>query len=88
LGVRRVWRVPELDPDAEVMGVCHLAWNRILRVVGEVHVLIGMPPEEVPAEDEEREAHDVNNYDLLLESDLDPDATRGWGWEDDDTDDD
>lgn len=83
LGVRRRWTVPELDPDSEVMGVCHVAWTRVQRVVAEAHVLIGMPATEMPAEDEGSEAHDSARYDLLLESDLDPEALRRWGWLDD-----
>lgn len=83
LGVRRTWKVPELDPNAEVMKVCHVAWQRIQDVVAQAHVLIGMSAADVPDAGYEDEAHDVAQYDLLLESDLEPDAMRRWGWLDD-----
>ena len=77
IGVRRKWVVAELG-DEEVIGLCDIAWSRIGKVVSVAHKLVSatsnFPPEDT---------HDsgLSDASVLLESDIDPDLPRKWGWQ-------
>ncbi len=76
IGVRRAWIIAELG-DQEVIGLCDIAWSRIGKVVSAAHKFVSatsnFPPED---------AHEsgLGDASVLLESDIDPDLPRKWGW--------
>jgi hypothetical protein len=81
-GVWREWKIPDLDKDLEAGGACHIAWARIVRVVALAHErFIGADTMRLVPESPE--VHDVNDFNVLLEMDLDPTLPAKWGWVDD-----
>lgn len=76
LGVKRSWRVDELGDD-EVVTLCHKAMARISTVIKEAHEFCGVMTDEIP---EDSNWHDVEQVNVLLESDLDPALPEQWGW--------
>jgi len=75
-GVRREWIAPELGDD-NVLTLCDLAWVKIGQVLSEAHEFAGwhsLPPVE--------HGHAPEACDVLLESDLDPNLPKEWGWVD------
>jgi hypothetical protein len=75
MGVRRTWRADELG-DGEVIGLCDSAWSRIGKVVTAAHLLAGARYEGPP-----EDTHDVSQVNVLLETDLNPELIKKWGWE-------
>lgn len=79
-GVRRTWIFPDLDAESEACNVCHVAWARIHRIVANAHNEL-MPGRRTTIDvPEVSDVHDVNEYNLLLETDLDPSIAKDWGW--------
>ena len=74
LGIYREWVVDEIG-DAEIVSICIKALNYMGELVKEVHEL----------QDEGFEPYtfdiDMNRIQILLESDLDPNLPKKWGWE-------
>jgi hypothetical protein len=81
LGVKRMYFVPELSSVEDVVTASHRAWARLSAVLSDAHARLGSSYRPIPEDDPK--AHDVETVALLLESDLDPDAPRRWGWMDD-----
>ncbi|HEY8775922.1 MAG TPA: hypothetical protein VIM33_05505 [Gaiellaceae bacterium] len=77
VGVRRWWRDSRLSPELDVLTAAHIAWSRTSQLVSEAHKQCGYIWNPIP---EAPGAHDVDNYNLLTESDVDPDAPKRWGW--------
>lgn len=76
IGVRRTWIVAELG-DQEVIGLCDIAWARIGKVVSAAHKLVSATSNFPPEDAHESGLADAS---VLLESDIDPDLPRKWGW--------
>ena len=73
-GVRREWYAPELG-EGNVITLCDLAWVKIGQVLSEAHDFAGwhsVPPVE--------HGHKVENCNVLLETDIDPNLPQKWGW--------
>jgi hypothetical protein len=77
IGVRRIYIDPVISADVDVVTAAHQAWSRLSELLSEVHAEFGASFERVA---EEAGVHDVARVDLLLESDLDPNLPRRWGW--------
>ncbi|MFI0487204.1 hypothetical protein [Actinomadura sp. 9N215] len=78
LGVRRTYLVSEISENEDVFTASNRAWSRISSVLSEAHSLLSSS---FPAISEaDRQAHDVDHINLLLEMDIDPGALERWGW--------
>jgi hypothetical protein len=79
IGVERQWILDELDhPGQDVISACHTAWARIGAIVVAAHRWVGADfntPGEADAA-----SHLQLDRRVLLESDIDPDLPRRWGW--------
>jgi hypothetical protein len=77
-GVKRTWVVTELG-DEDVALLCDRAYAKLVEFVRSAHELAGGEPAECT---ESSHRHDADAWSVLLESDLDPDLPRRWGWTD------
>lgn len=78
-GVKREWRIRELG-DGDVVVGCAEAYAAVRRFVARAHGFAGVLMPDEPSEFEG--AHDPETYNLLLETDLDPNlAEQWWGTE-------
>jgi hypothetical protein len=75
MGVKRTWLAEELG-EGEVIGLCDAAWSRIGKVVAAAHLLANARYEGPP-----EDSHDVSKVHVLLETDLNSDLIKKWGWE-------
>lgn len=78
IGVWREWVVEELGTE-EIIGLCDSAWSRIGGVLAGAHLLVGAKYEH-PPEDAHRPVRMDGSYNVLLESDIDPELPDKWGW--------
>jgi hypothetical protein len=75
-GVKRSWIIGELG-EGDVTLICAHAYGKLLGFVRSAHTLAGGEPPECVDEDH---VHDPEALSVMLESDLDPDLPRTWGW--------
>ncbi len=75
-GVKRTWIVAELGEE-DVTVVCDHAYTKLVEFVRSAHELAGVGPAVCF---EEAHPHDTEASSVMLESDLDPDLPRRWGW--------
>jgi hypothetical protein len=74
-GVKREWRVAELG-DGDVVLRCDEAFSALGAFVGAAHQFAGVDMPEEPAEPVG--THDPENYNLILETDIDPSLAEKW----------
>lgn len=74
LGVQRVWKVDSIG-ETEIIQLCFDAWRKIGEVVKEAHDLVGLEFH-IPLDCEEN----PEEYQILLETDLNPKLIKKWGW--------
>ena len=73
-GILRKWVVEEIGED-EVLQLCFQAWRIIGQLIKEAHQLLGFEFN-IPDDCEEN----PENYQVLLETDLNPKLVEIWGW--------
>jgi len=78
IGVRRIYKVPELSDSEDVVTASRRAWSRLSHVVADAHALLGSQSEPIPEDGDDH--HDVDSVALLQETDVDPDAVKRWDW--------
>jgi hypothetical protein len=73
-GVLRKWVVEDIGHN-EVLQYCFEAWRMIGQLINEAHELLGLEFH-IPTDCEDC----PENYQVLLETDLDPKLAEKWGW--------
>lgn len=73
-GILRKWVAEDIGED-EVLQLCFEAWRMIGQLLTDAHNLLGMEFY-VPTDCEKR----PENYQVMLETDLDPSLVEKWGW--------
>lgn len=73
-----MYNVPELSNDEDALTASHRAWSRVSKFLSEAHTVLGSRYDPIP--EDEQASHSVENVDLLLETDIDPESLTRWGW--------
>lgn len=80
LGVRRMYYVPRLSPDDDVVTASHAVLLSVGNLLKDAHRKLGMDVD--LADYLTLEARDVERLAILLEMDVDPSLPEKWGWTD------